>query len=151
MTAQSFVIPSANREPIADRMREFVITAFPGKQLTVTVERKVNKRSDPQNNYLFGVCYPAISSAMGYDTAELHEWVCGTFFGWVDRKCPKTPRNPEGVESVPFRTTTRNQFGKRDVMTSEAFGRLLDTVVFRAAAQCGAFIPEPYADERRVA
>lgn len=103
-------------------------------------------RTDPQNNYLFGVCYVAIARTMGYTVDDLHTWVCGTFFGWVDRKVPKTPRNPDGVESVPFRTTTRDANGKRDVIDPQRFGELLETVVFRAAAQCGAFIPEPYAE-----
>jgi hypothetical protein len=120
--------------------------------LEVSAKAWRKERTHPQNAYLFGVCYPAIGDVMGYTVDDLHEWVCGTFFGWVDRKCPKTPRNPEGIESVPFRTTTRDENGKRDVMDAEAFGRLLETVVFPAAAKCGAYIPEPYqGDERRAA
>jgi len=117
--------------------------------LEVSAKAWKKERTHPQNAYLFGVCYPVIAEQMGYTVDDLHEWVCGTFFGWVDRKCPKTPRNPEGMESVPFRTTTRDENGKRNVMEAEAFGRLLENVVFRAAAQCGAYIPEPYADEQR--
>lgn len=117
--------------------------------LEVSAKAWKKERTHPQNAYLFGVCYPAIAEQMGYTVDDLHEWVCGTFFGWVDRKCPKTPRNPEGVESVPFRTTTRDENGKRNVMDAKAFGELLETVVFRAAAQCGAYIPEPYETEQR--
>ncbi len=112
--------------------------------LDASCKRWRKPRTDAQNAYLFGVCYPAIADAMGYTVDDLHEWVCGTFFGWVDRKVPKTPRNPEGWESVPFRSTTKDENNKRDVIDPERFGKLLDSVVFPAAARCQAFIPEPY-------
>ncbi len=110
----------------------------------VSSKRWRKPRTDAQNAYLFGVCYPAIADAMGYTVDDLHEWVCGTFFGWVDRKVPKTPRNPEGWESVPFRSTTKDENNKRDVIDPERFKKLLESVVFRAAARCEAFIAEPY-------
>ena len=115
--------------------------------LEVSAKRWRKERSDPQNRYLFGVCYPAIAEAMGYTVDDLHEWVCGTFFGWVDRKVPKTPRNPEGIESVPFRTTTKDENGKRDVIPPERFSLLLESVVLPAASRCDAFIAEPYKGE----
>ncbi len=98
-------------------------------------------RSNEQNNYLFGCCYPPIAEAKGYSVDDVHEWMCGTHFGWVDRPCPKTPRNPEGIESVPFRSTTRNEFGKRSVLTKAEFAKFVDTVQ-RIAAQAGVFIPD---------
>lgn len=101
-------------------------------------------RSNEQNAYLFGVCYPPLAEAKGYTVEEIHEWMCGTHFGWVDKPCPKTPRNPEGVESVPFRTTTRNEEGKRDVLKTSEFSRFVDTV-HRIAAQAGVFIPDAIA------
>lgn len=112
--------------------------------LELSCKKWTKPRSEPQNNYLFGVAYPAIAEVMGYTVDDLHEWVCGTYFGWVDRKVPKTPKNPGGIESVPFRSTTKDENGKRDVISPEEFGKLLETVVLKAAAQCGAFIPEPY-------
>ena len=72
---------------------------------------------------------------------DIHVFMCGTHFGWVDRKVPKTPRNPDGIESVPFRTTTRDEAGKRNVLTVADFNRFLGTVE-RMAAQAGVFIPE---------
>lgn len=115
--------------------------------LDVSAKRWREVRTDPQNRYLFGICYPPIAEAMGYTVDDLHEWVCGTFFGWVDRKVPKTPRNPKGWESVPFRTTTKDENGKRDVIPKERFSLLLETVVFPAAARSEAFIAKKYEED----
>lgn len=97
-------------------------------------------RSNEQNALLFGVIYPPTADAMGYDVADIHEFMLGTHFGWVDRKVPKTPRNPEGMESRPFRTTTTNEHGKRDVLKKDEFSRFLATVE-RIAAKAGVFLP----------
>jgi len=97
-------------------------------------------RSNEQNALLFGVVYPPIAEAMGYTVEDIHEYMLGRHFGWVDRKVPKTPRNPEGLESVPFRTTTRDEHGKRNVLNKVEFSRFLETVE-RIAAQAGVFVP----------
>jgi hypothetical protein len=97
-------------------------------------------RSNEQNALLFGCMYPPIAEAMGYDVADIHEFACGTFFGWVDAKRPKTPRNPEGLESRPFRTTTRDENGRRSVMSKADFTKFIETVE-RIAAKAGVFVP----------
>lgn len=100
-------------------------------------------RSNEQNALLFGVIYPPIARAMGYPVDGdngIHAFMCGTHFGWVDRPVPKTPRNPEGVASFPFRSTTRNEHGKRSVLSKAEFSDFIATVE-RIAAQAGVFIP----------
>jgi hypothetical protein len=97
-------------------------------------------RSNEQNALLFGFVYPPIAHAMGYEVEAIHEYMLGRHFGWVDHKVPKTPRNPEGIESRPFRTTTRDEHGKRNVLKKDEFSRFLETVE-RIAAQAGVFIP----------
>lgn len=96
-------------------------------------------RSSEQNALLFGVVYPPIAEAMGYTVEDIHEYMLGRHFGWVDAKVPKTPRNPEGIESRPFRTTTKDETGKRNVLTTVEFSRFLDTVE-RIAANAGVFV-----------
>lgn len=96
-------------------------------------------RSNEQNALLFGVVYPPIAEAMGYTVEDIHEYMLGRHFGWVDAKVPKTPRNPEGLESRPFRTTTRDETGKRNVLSTKDFSKFLDTVE-RVAAQAGVFV-----------
>ena len=68
--------------------------------------------------------------------------MCGTHFGWVDKPCPKTPRNPDGVTSSPRRTTTRDENGKRDVLKAGPFSDFV-AMVQRVGAQAGVFIPDP--------
>ena len=97
-------------------------------------------RSNEQNALLFGVVYPPIAEAMGYEVEAIHEYMLGVHFGWVDHKVPKTPRNPEGIESRPFRTTTRDENGKRNVLKSDEFSKFIETVE-RIAAKAGVFIP----------
>lgn len=65
--------------------------------------------------------------------------MCGRFWGWKDVKVPKTPRNPEGLASVPVRTTTRNEEGKRDVLDAYEFTKFIE-MVERIAAQAGVFV-----------
>lgn len=128
----------------AERSRWFQFVE--GLGLPADVEAKKHKptRSSKQNRYLFGGVYPPIAEAMGYEVDGdngIHAFMCGTHFGWVDKKCPKTPRNPEGIESVPFRTTTRNEHGKRSVLPKDEFTKFVRTVE-RIAAKAGVYINE---------
>lgn len=117
------------------------------QQLPLDVSSKPWKptRSNEQNNYLFGICYPPIAEAMGYEVDGdngIHSFMCGTHFGWVDRPVPKTPRNPDGIASFPRRTTTRDENGQRDVLKKPEFSKFIETV-HRIAAKAGVFIPDP--------
>ncbi len=111
--------------------------------LDVTCSAWKQTRSNEQNALLFGVIYPPIADAMGYEVGGdngIHAFMCGTHFGWVDRSVPKTPRNPDGVASFPRRTTTRDEHGKRNVLKKDEFSKFIDTVE-RIAAKAGVFIP----------
>lgn len=96
-------------------------------------------RSNEQNALLW-VMYAPIAEAMGFDRDYLHEWFCGRMWGWKDIRVPKTPRNPEGLASVPVRSTTRDEQGKRNVIDAKEFARFVD-MVDRIASQAGVFIP----------
>lgn len=102
-------------------------------------------RSNEQNNLLFGILYPPIAEAMGYEVDGdngIHAFFCGTFFGWVDVSVPKTPRNPDGIVSEPRRSTTREGWssGKRNVIDKATFSKFVE-MVERIAAKAGVFIP----------
>lgn len=114
----------------------------PAQHYTLTIEPKKATRSLAQNSYLFGVCYPLLAEAKGYQVDDIHTWMCGKFFGWVDRTVPKTPRNPEGIESVPFRTTTRDEHGNRDVLDKMRFCDFV-AMVQRVGAEAGVILPDP--------
>lgn len=108
----------------------------------VTAE-PLKTRSQSQNAYLWAVPYKLISEATGYEVEEVHEYMLGRFFGWKDKRVPKTPRNPEGVESVPVRTTTTDEHGKRSVLSPERFSDYVDFIQRFGAMKLGLVIPDP--------
>lgn len=123
------------------------IAFIEAQPLPLEVECKPWKvpRTPEQNALLFGVIYPPIAEAMGYPVDGdngIHAFMCGTHFGWVDVKVPKTPRNPDGIASEPRRSTTRAGWnrGPRSVLKKHEFTLFLQTVE-RIAAQAGVFIP----------
>lgn len=124
----------------AERTRYCAFLQSQALPLDVTCSPHKATRSSEQNALLFGVVYPPIAEAMGYTVEDIHEYMLGSHFGWVDVKVPKTPRNPAGIESRPFRTTTRDENGKRNVLKKDEFSRFIATVD-RIAAKAGVFIP----------
>ena len=130
----------------AERTRWLAFVAAQPLPLEVDCKAWKKSRSSQQNRLLFGIVYPPIAEHTGYEVGGdgkgngIHEWMCGTYFGWVDKKVPKTPNNLSGIESVPFRTTTRNEHGKRNVLKADAFSKFLDHVD-RMAAKAGIFVP----------
>lgn len=127
----------------AERARWIAFVQAQALPLDVEWKPWKKTRSNEQNNLLFGIIYPPIAEAMGYEVDGdngIHAFMCGTHFGWVDRKVPKTPNNPDGVASYPRRTTTRNEECKRDVLKTDEFSKFLATVD-RIAAKAGIFVP----------
>ena len=115
----------------------------PDEAWKITAEPVKSARSHPFNAYLWAVPYKLISEATGYEVEEVHEYFLGRFFGWKDKKVPKTPRNPEGVESVPVRTTTTDEHGKRSVLSHEAVSEYVAYIQRFGAVKLGLVIPDP--------
>ena len=120
-----------------DRWVQFLLA----QPLPLSVECKPWKRTrtNDQNAMLWAM-YAPLAEHMGYDAEDIHEWMCGRMWGWKDVKVPKTPRNPEGLASVPVRSTTRDEAGKRAVLTTVEFSKFVD-MVDRIAAQAGVYVP----------
>lgn len=114
-----------------------------GKTWRVSVEEHKAERSNPQNNYYHGVVLERIAAAWGVETEDAHEWLCGTRWGWRDKKVPKTPRSPDGLESVPRRTTTTGFDGKRSVLSKIEFEEFVEFARRFAATKLNLFIPDP--------
>jgi hypothetical protein len=143
---QSFILPTTNREMMAARVHNFLLTALPGNRLEVVVGRYVKKRTNPQCRWLNGVAYKALMDLTGYERDDISEWANGTFWGWKTIKCPKSPNNPEGCKDVPIRTTTTDENGKRCVMTTLQFQDFKEFIQ-RHGAKLGIHIADPNQDE----
>lgn len=62
---------------------KFIAGLSTDKAWTVEVKELKRKRSDAQNRYLWGVCYPAILKHLqGWDAEDVHEYCLGECFGW---------------------------------------------------------------------
>lgn len=123
----------------AERDRWLAFVAAQPLPLEVECKPYRKSRSNDQNALLWAM-YGPIADAMGFDRDDLHEWFCGKMWGWKDVKVPRSPRNPDGFASVPVRTTTRNEDGKRNVIDAKTFSEFVD-MVDRTAAKAGVFVP----------
>lgn len=132
----------ARRRARAQRVATYLSGLATGKAWEVVVRPFKRSRSNQQNRYERGVACVLLSKAVGYEPDEIHEYLCGTYFGWRAQACPKTPNNPRGVRDVPVRTTTTNAEGEREVLSKTEFA---DFVAFiqRFGAKHGVFIPDP--------
>jgi hypothetical protein len=139
------VLPPKDRKDKVDAIARFLLTVFPGKPVRVKVEIARPDKTPAQNRFLWAVPYKMLGEHLGMEAEELHDWNCGSQWGWKDRKCPKTPRNPEGVESVPIRTTTRDANGQPDPCLAEEMSQLWDRCQ-RLGANYGLMIPDPDPD-----
>lgn len=107
----------------------------------ITIRRHVKKRTAPANNYLWGVVYTVLSDETGYEREELHEIMCGKFFG---------TRIVElfGVSKrVPIRSTTTNEQGEADTLGVGDFAQFVDFVIREAAIHMDVVIPPPTTEQ----
>lgn len=101
------------------------------------------QRSIQQNKYLFGPAYGALLAALPkkpslQDKEAWHEYWCMDFFGSLTIGFPGSERKL----NKPRRTTTRNEAGERDVISTKVF----NDFVLNLQAECmqnGIDIPGP--------
>lgn len=106
------------------------------KSWRIEIKEARRERSLDQNNALWGVAYPPLCEATGYEPDELHTALCCKFFGTVEVFVL-------GERLLrPRRTTTTNEHGERDVMDRAEFARFYD-MVQRLGAEIGVDVPSP--------
>jgi hypothetical protein len=140
---QSFLLPKGmNWAGRIAQICKFLSGLAASKNWEVLVRERRRTRSDDQNRYLNGVAYKLIGDAIGYERDDISEYLCGTHWGWKEKRVPKKPGCENGIEMVPCRTTTRDEMGNRDVLNWADFW---DYVAFvqRFAANKGIHIPDP--------
>lgn len=136
-------LPKGRPPKTVELLQLAIANLDPDEAWKITAEPVKPQRSHSYNAYLWAVPYKLISEATGYESEEVHEYMLGRFFGWKDKKVPKTPRNPEGVESIPVRTTTTDEHGKRSVLSFEAFSEYVAFIQRFGAMKLSLVIPDP--------
>lgn len=137
MTPQTFIFNADNRDSIIARLGKF-LSAWPkDRPCEVTVKRFVRSRSNRQNAALWGVAYKVLSEATGYRPEEMHTYWCGEFFGWEEYTMFGQRRRK------PRRTTTTNEQGERDVVSTEVFCDFYAFIQQRAAETVQVNVPDP--------
>jgi hypothetical protein len=82
--AQLFKLPkNASRERQLQRINAFLLSLSTGRAWSIEVKELRPKRSDAQNRYLWGICYPAIMKHLeGWEAQDVHDYCLGECFGW---------------------------------------------------------------------
>ena len=131
MTQQTFILPHGKEALMA-----FIDRLPMARKWKVVVDLYKKTRSNEQNRSLFGVAYKAIREATGNEVDDLHTLFCGEFFGWVE--CDVLGKR----KMKPSRTTTTNEAGKREVISTLEFMDFYAMVQMKAA-EFGIDVPSP--------
>jgi hypothetical protein len=145
-----FILPTHNRDKALQLAHAVLASLDEAVAWQVTVEPVKVDRTIQQNRYLNGVAYKMIGEVTGYERDEIHEYFLGLFFGWRQKKVPRKPSNPRGVESVPVRTTTTDETGQRSVLSTEDFWKYVEFLQRFAAERLRIIIPDPDPALRRL-
>jgi len=137
MTAE-FVFPAGREwDDVLARLIRHIHGLDHAKAHVVKVERWRRERTDAQNRALWGLAYKVLHEATGNDPEDMHLYFCGEFFGWVEHEMFGRKR------LKPRRTTTRDEHGRRDVISTKTLAEFFAFIQQRAAETVGVYIPDP--------
>jgi len=145
MNPRSIMLPKEDgegRRARAQRIATFLAALEPAKQWELIVRPFKRSRSNPQNAYERGGGCVMLAKAIGYDPDDVHDYLCGAYWGWKQVPCPKTPSNPRGIKDEPVRTTTTDERGERDVLNKQDYWDFVEFIQ-RFGARHGVMIPDP--------
>lgn len=136
--SQTYTLNANGREraTVLANAHAFIDRLPASKSWRIEIKQHRKERSSEQNAALFGLAYVVLSQATGFTADELHEAFCKRFFGTVEREVMGQ------IVSKPWRTTTTNERGERDVMPAHDFARFYDTVQ-QVGAEAGVDVPGP--------
>lgn len=134
--ASKFILRTdGSRDRVQANLVDFLSKLPANKSWTVEIKQFRKERSNEQNAALFGVAYQYFAP-LGFTPDDIHEFMCMRFFGTVEREFMGQ------VVLKPFRTTTRNERGERDVLDSKTFSMFYQAVQ-QAGAEAGIYVPDP--------
>ena len=138
---QRFVLrKNGGREKILANIAKFLAILPANREFIVEIRHYRRSRTLAQNAMLWGLAYPPIMQAMGLsgesDREMLHKAFCELYFGRVEVEIM-------GVAmTLPKRTTTTDEQGRRSVLTTLEFSDFW-SFVQRQAAELGIYVPDP--------
>ena len=133
---QSFILAKGDRSKVLARLLAFLPLLSPAKAWQIVVSEYRPRRSDAQNNALWGVAYKAIREATGNSNESLHDHFCRKYFGEVEREICGT------VRTHARRTTTTDEDGKRSVLSTVEFMGFYEFIQ-QEMASFGVYVPDP--------
>lgn len=118
------------------------VKQFAGSEITLTIEKRSKRRSNPQNAYLWAVVYPCVLEGLigvGYDLSEtdtetVHAWCKKEFL--QNRKIEKKDTPGEFI-SIPASTSG---------LSTEEFSQYIERIAQFAAEYLNVVIPPATAD-----
>lgn len=129
-----YLNPGEQRERSARRLYANLKRLNPEMRWTVEAKPASNKRSENQNNYLWGVVYPIIEQATGHRKEYWHEYFLEGHFGTVESEFV----NPTTGE---VKTIQRPRVRSSKLPVKE-FAGFIDYVI-ETCAEYGLTIPDP--------
>lgn len=135
MKEQTFILPKGVRN--FTKLMAFLSVLDVTKEVQVTIGPVKKERSDLQNRALWGCAYKTLRDATGNDPEDLHAYFCGEFFSWVEYEVMGQKRKR------PFRTTTKDENGKRDVISTTQLSDFYSFIQTRAAETVQVYVPDP--------
>jgi len=97
------------------------------KPVRVDLKQWRPNRSNEQNGALFGVAYKTLTQATGIPADTWHFYFCGEYFGWRERLMM------DRVITEPVRTTTKDEDGNRDIISTVDMANMYEFIQARAA------------------
>lgn len=137
MADNILTIGPKDRQKEVGRVVAFLLSFAPGKAMNIRFTVAKPDRTLDENSYLWGVPYKMLSEHTGYEVEEISEYLCGAYFGWVEKKLPGGR-----VREVPRRTTTKDENGERDVLKFDDFWKYVRWIQ-RVGDNQGIRIPDP--------
>lgn len=128
--------PNEDRIKVIIEISAFIHSLDADKPWLIDITKLVRKRSGLQRRALWGVAYKVICDETGYNDKELHILLCGEFFGWQVKDMFGNKKR------VPVRTTTHDEDGKRDVITTEECAKYYKFIQ-GFAAEYSVDVPDP--------
>lgn len=138
MRAQSVILPkNQSREEPINRVLAAIMALPLDKPWRIRWSVYRKNRSEEQNNALWGVAYKYLRAETGNDKKSLHDYFCRQYFGEVDRTVFGKTR------TQPFRTTTTDEHGEDDVLSTKNFMDFYSFIQQHMAERLGLNVPDP--------